>query len=205
MRRKRFPRRMDPQASFVAIDFETANHHLDSACAIGLVRVERLEIVRRETCLLRPPTAHFRFTGVHGIDWERVSAALPSAEAWRRLDLMLAGVEFLAAHNADFDRGVLYACCRTAGLKPPGLPFVCSMRLARRTWGIYPTTLPEVCRFLKLPVQHHNPRADAESCPAIFLRPIQDTNTDPHARPPSTSAEDADKMNGQGAKTMAPV
>ena len=174
MRRKRFPRRMDPQASFVAIDFETANHHLDSACAIGLVRVERLEIVRRETCLLRPPTAHFRFTGVHGIDWERVSAALPFAEAWPRLDLMLAGVEFLAAHNADFDRGVLYACCRTAGLKPPGLPFVCSMRLARRTWGIYPTTLPEVCRFLGLSVWHHNAGADAEACACIVMSAVRE-------------------------------
>src|SRR5260370_42148768 len=156
MRRKRFPRRMDPQASFVAIDFETANHHLDSACAIGLVRVERLEIVRRETCLLRPPTAHFRFTGVHGIDWERVSAALPFAEAWPRLDLMLAGVEFLAAHNADFDRGVLYACCHRAGLNPSGVLFVCSRTLTRRTRSIYPTKLPEGSRFRRRAGPHHN-------------------------------------------------
>src|SRR5438132_8652838 len=117
MRKRRLVRRIDPSAVFVAIDFETANRCLDSACAIGLVRVERLEIVRRETCLLRPPTAHFRFTGVHGIDWDKVSAALPFAEAWPRLELMLAGAEFLAAHNADFDSGVLYACCRAAGLR----------------------------------------------------------------------------------------
>jgi len=51
---------------------------------------------------------------------------------------------------------------------------VCSMRLARRTWGIYPTTLPEVCRFLKLPVQHHDPGADAEACAGIVISAMQE-------------------------------
>lgn len=30
--------------TFVALDFETANHYRDSACAIGLVRVEDSQI-----------------------------------------------------------------------------------------------------------------------------------------------------------------
>ena len=85
MRRNRCLRRIDPRATFVAIDFETANYRLASACAVGLVRVEQLQIVGRETCLLRPPSPHFRFTGVHGIDWEKVSDALPFAAAWPRL------------------------------------------------------------------------------------------------------------------------
>jgi len=101
MRRKRFLS-IDPRATFVAIDFETANYRLASACAVGLVRVEHLEIVGRETCLLRPPSPHFRFTGVHGINWERVSDALPFGAAWPRLYLMLEGAEFLAAHNGGF-------------------------------------------------------------------------------------------------------
>jgi DNA polymerase-3 subunit epsilon len=136
--KSRFLRRIDPRGTFVAIDFETANYRLASACAVGLVRVEHLEIVGRETCLLRPRSPHFRFTGLHGISWERVSNALPFAAAWPRLYLLLEGAEFLAAHNAAFDRGVLYACCRVAGLQPPGLPFACSMRLARRTGGFIP-------------------------------------------------------------------
>jgi hypothetical protein len=47
LRRKRFLSRVDPRATFVAIDFETANCRLASACAVGLARVERLEIVVR--------------------------------------------------------------------------------------------------------------------------------------------------------------
>jgi len=49
------------------------------------------------------------------------------------------------------------------------------MRLARRTWGIYPTTLPEVCRFLKLPVQHHDPGADAEACAGIVMNAVRES------------------------------
>jgi DNA polymerase III subunit epsilon len=32
---------------------------------------------------------------------------------------MLAGADFLAAHNASFDRSVLNACCRAYDIAPP--------------------------------------------------------------------------------------
>ena len=40
---------------FVALDFETADHGSDSACQVGLVRVEDARVVRRESRLIRPP------------------------------------------------------------------------------------------------------------------------------------------------------
>src|SRR5260370_4379470 len=106
--------RVDPQAAFVAIDFETANQSPHSACAVALVRVERLIIVGRATCLLRPPGRYFEFTHVHGITWESVQDQPSFAEAWPGLSAILQGAEFLAAHNAPFDRAVLHACCRHA-------------------------------------------------------------------------------------------
>jgi DNA polymerase III subunit epsilon len=169
MRTKELHGHIDPHATFVAIDFETANEQPDSACAVALVRVERREIVQRQTYLLRPPGQYFCFTYVHGICWDRVKDEPTFREVWANLGPMLDGAEFLAAHNAGFDRGVLHACCRTADLKPPRLPFRCSMRLARQTWGIYPTRLPDVCRYLKLPLQHHDPVADAEACARIVM------------------------------------
>src|SRR3954470_15840229 len=56
--------------TFVAIDFETADHAPDSACAVGLVRVEALRVVHRENLLIRPPRRRFLWTHVHGITWE---------------------------------------------------------------------------------------------------------------------------------------
>jgi DNA polymerase-3 subunit epsilon len=41
--------------NFLALDFETANYYRDSACALGLVRVENNEIVDRASFLIRPP------------------------------------------------------------------------------------------------------------------------------------------------------
>src|SRR5262245_46477193 len=106
-------------AAFVAIDFETADHGADSACAIGLVRVERQQIVRRETLLLRPPRKRFVFTYIHGITWAKVADSPAFAEAWPQLLPILDGAAFLAAHNAPFDRGVLTACCAVGGVPMP--------------------------------------------------------------------------------------
>ena len=71
--------------AFVAIDFETADHGPDSACAVGLVRVEGLTVVRRETVLLRPPRRHIIFTAIHGITWEMVEDKPPFVAAWPQL------------------------------------------------------------------------------------------------------------------------
>ena len=79
------------------------------------------------------------------------------------------GAEHLVAHNAAFDRGVLRACCAAAGLEMPPLPFVCSMQLARQTWGVRPTKLPDVCRFLGIPLKHHDALSDAEAAARIVL------------------------------------
>jgi DNA polymerase-3 subunit epsilon len=154
---------------FVAIDFETADRGSDSACAVALVRVEGLRIVGRQACLLRPPRQRFLFTYVHGITWEDVADAAPFVEAWPGLSRLVEGATFFAAHNAWFDRNVLHACCRAAALPMPALPFACTMQLARKTWGIYPTKLPHVCARLGIPLRHHDPASDAEACARIVI------------------------------------
>src|SRR6516164_2085479 len=89
--------------AFVAIDFETADYGPDSACAVGLVRVEALTVVRREALLIRPPRPRILFTHVHGITWEMVKDAARFADAWHSLTPRLDGASVLVAHNAQFD------------------------------------------------------------------------------------------------------
>ncbi len=159
--------------AFVAIDFETADPGRDSACAVALVRVEGEGVVRREFSLIRPPRNQFFFTRIHGITWRHVADQPTFREVWPRLAPLLDGADFLVAHCAPFDRSVLEVCCRAAGLPPPGLPFRCTMTLARQAWGLRPTKLPDVCSFLGIPLDHHNPRSDAEACAGIMLRILQ--------------------------------
>ncbi len=161
--------RRAPSSTFVALDFETADEGFDSACAVALVRVEKQVIVHRESCLIRPPRKIFQFTYLHGISWTRVEQERSFAEVWPDLDRILEGAEFLAAHNASFDSSVLQTCCRLARIATPQLPFECTVTLARKIWNIYPTKLPNVCTYLRLPLSHHDPCSDAEACARIIL------------------------------------
>ncbi len=155
--------------AFVAIDFETADSQPDSACAVGLVRVERLQVVARESVLIRPPRSRIPFSFVHGITWEMVATELVFAEVWPRLSRMLDDVSFLAAHNASFDRRVLATCCAVAEIPAPPLPFLCTVQVARRHLGIRPANLPAVCRQLGISLKHHDAGSDAEACARILI------------------------------------
>ncbi len=155
--------------TFVAIDFETADYEPDSACAVGLVRVEAMTVVHRETLLIQPPRPRFVFTHIHGITWEMVKGASRFADAWQRLSPLLDGASVLVAHNAPFDRRVLAACCAAGGLRVPELPFLCTVQLARRHWRQKPNDLPSVCRRLGIGLVHHDPGSDAEACARIVI------------------------------------
>ena len=155
--------------TFVAIDFETADYGRDSACAVALVRVEQGRIVERTASLIRPPRREFVFTYLHGISWEDVEAQPTFRDVWPRMEGILDGAEFLAAHNAPFDSGVLRACCRAGRLPPPEIPFRCTVQVARRVWGIHPTRLNHVCERLGIPLRHHDPASDAEACARILI------------------------------------
>jgi DNA polymerase-3 subunit epsilon len=159
---------------FVAIDFETADYGADSACAVAVVSVRAGRIAECATRLIRPPRKRFVFTPIHGITWRMVRDQPEFGEVWRDVSGLLAHAEVLVAHNAAFDRNVLHTCCRAAGLTAPRLRFSCTVRAARQAWGVYPTSLPKVCRFLSIPLRHHDPASDAQACAQIALAAIQD-------------------------------
>ena len=171
--------------TFTAIDFETANTYPNSACAVGLVRVERGRIVRRAYHLVRPPFRSFEFTYVHGLDWPAVRHAKSWGELWPAVAPFFGGVDFLAAHNAEFDRGVLRACCRWYGIEVPRVPFRCTVQLARSTWGLRPATLRHVADFLGIELEHHHAGSDAEACARIVLAA--------HLRVRAVTARDEDR------------
>lgn len=158
-----------PHGRFAAIDFETADYGPDSACSVALVVVDGLTIVNTGHFLIRPPRDRFHFTYIHGITWDHVKDQPTFGELWPAAEKLLDGVEFLAAHNAPFDRNVLRACCVAAGLPVPAIPFRCTVQVARKTWKVFPTKLPDVCRYLNLPLKHHDAESDATACANIVI------------------------------------
>lgn len=157
----------------LALDFETASRAADSACALGLALVQDGRVVAEDAFLIRPPQPEFEFTHIHGLRWEDVADAPCFDQAWSRIEPWLEGVDWLAAHNAPFDRGVLDACCRTYRLASVDLPFLCTVQVARRVWGIYPTKLPMVCNALGIPLNHHDAASDASACAQILVQALR--------------------------------
>ncbi len=155
--------------SFLAIDFETANYSSDSACAIGLVRVRDNNIEDKAHFLIRPPSDLFTFTHIHGITWQAVAREPSFGDLWPRVGKYFEDVDFVVAHNIGFDRNVLTSCCQKYGLALPQLQYQCTVQLARRRLGIYPTNLPAVCRRLNIELDHHNALSDALACAKIAI------------------------------------
>ena len=180
--------------SFTAIDFETADERRDSACAVAVVRVERGRVVARHAALIRPPRARVSSTWIHGLTWADLRAADDFAAAWARAAPLVEGSPFLVAHNAAFDRSVLAACCARAGIPPPRQPWLCTVKLARRTWRRRRNGLADVCRDLGIELRHHDAGSDAAACAQVALaahrdgavldRDLDDAIEDRAARPP---------------------
>ncbi len=172
IRTSRIPRAAPPVATrrtFVALDFETADHGRDSACQIAAIRVEDGVIVARAVHYVRPPRSAFLFSGIHGITWNQVRREPTFAELWPRVAPIFDGAVFIAAHNAPFDRSVLNACCAASRIPAPVPPFLCTVQLARSSWSLKPARLPDVCRHLGIALRHHDAASDAEACAHIVL------------------------------------
>jgi DNA polymerase-3 subunit epsilon len=156
-------------SKFTAIDFETSDYARDCACAVGLARVEDCRITRTAYRLIRPPRQNMRFTEIHGLTWEDVENEPVFRDLWPDLAGFFEDIDFITAHNAPFDKSVLYACCAAAGVKAPPQPFICTVKLSRTELGLKPATLSHVCRHLSIPLRHHNALSDAEACAKIMI------------------------------------
>ncbi|HEX9646649.1 MAG TPA: exonuclease domain-containing protein [Alphaproteobacteria bacterium] len=158
----------------VAIDFETADYGADSACALGMARVVDGRIVATKAFLIRPPRKRFAFTYIHGLTWADVEDAMTFAERIPEIERFVSGANYLAAHNAPFDRAVLAAGYAAARRRRPEVPFLCTVRMARAAWGVRPTKLPDVCRYLGIALRHHDAASDALACARIAAAAIAD-------------------------------
>lgn len=159
---------------FIAIDFETADYKRDSACAIGIVKVENNIIKKRIHFLIRPPREEMIFSYLHGIYWNDVKNQPTFKELWPDIKHYFNNIDFIAAHNASFDKSVLRACCESAGFELPDTEFRCTMKLSRELWNIHPTKLNNVCDHFNIQLDHHNVVSDTDACAQIMMKALQD-------------------------------
>ena len=156
--------------SFCCIDFETAEGARDSACAIGVVRVEGDVIVQSAAFRIRPPRERFTNTEIHGLTWEQCRDAKNAAQVWAACAELVMGVDYAVAYNVAFDRSVLRESLAAHGYEAPAMPWVCALKLARQTWSLSSHKLNDVAAYLGLDAfDHHNALQDATAAAGVLV------------------------------------
>lgn len=154
---------------FTAIDFETANNNRNSACQIGLARVECGKVVEKLVKYLKPPTLEFSFSHIHKITAKHISNAQTFSDFLPEFEGFVKGSERLVAHNASFDASVLKACYLFAGETIPDFEFACTLKASRQLLSLPAYKLSDICRHLGIPLNHHDAGSDAEACAKIQI------------------------------------
>ena len=157
---------------FCAIDFETACGCKASACAVALVRVRNHAITDTFSSLIRPPEgmeiASFNY-GIHGISNDDVREAPTFGELWPRIAEFV-GEDYLVAHSAAFDRGVLRAAMDHYGIEDDIPLFECTVIHSRKRWPFLRNhKLDTVSEYLGIGLRHHQALSDALACAKIYI------------------------------------
>ena len=158
--------------NFVAIDFETAKYSMESACSVGLVKFKGEKVTDTFYSLIRPPVLYIRpdFTDIHGLTVEDLKDAPAFRDLWESEILPFIGGLPLAAHNAEFDMGVLRAVLEYYDLNTPEMSYFCTCSLARLTWpGLKSHALTALAKNFSIEYEAHNALADAETCGRMVL------------------------------------
>ena len=159
--------------NFTAIDFETANYNITSACQIGIVVVEKSEIIKTYSSYIKPSPNFFIpfFTELHNIDAKKVSGFPSFGELWSEMSEYLTGSEMLVAHNAVFDIKVLTACCEKYGINYNLPASFCTCQSARRNLPrLMNHKLSTVCNHYGIDLNHHEALSDAKAAALIALK-----------------------------------
>ena len=159
------------QISFTAVDFETATHD-KFACQVGIVVVREGVIVEKRSFLIQPPDNEYEWNTirVHHINPEDTRHCDTFDIVWDKIKDYF-HTDIIVAHNASFDRDVLYFNLGYYGLSGDGIGyFVC-------TYDIYGLGLEDLCYEFGIDAgNHHDALFDAECCAIFFLNYLNDVS-----------------------------
>lgn len=168
-----------PSYDFVAIDFETANDNLNSACSMGLAAVRNLKIVDTEYFLIKPPSLYFDENNIkiHGITPNTVLKAPLFPEIWKKSQQYFVN-NIIVAHNAHFDMSVLKRALIEHELDMPNFNYLCSIQISNyacRGQGIGISLMDRAWHFGIPMDDHHNALSDAKTCAQIVIESVKKT------------------------------
>ena len=163
----------------VALDFETANSHLASACSLGVTIYNDGEILDCFEWYFKPHHRYNYFTNshIHGIYEEDVINENEFVFYYEELCEILKG-SVIVAHNAMFDLGVLNALCDVYGLEHFNNNYLDTVKISRKVYPeLYNHKLNTIAEYLSIDLKHHNGKSDSFACMMILLKAMEAYHT----------------------------
>lgn len=158
--------------NFTALDFETANTHKTSICAVGMAIVENGKVVKTISKLIRPIPDFYSYWNmqIHGISPEMTQDAPFFIDVWNELKEHI-DYSTLVAHNAAFDVGALRSILAAHDVSFPKTDYFCSCSVSRKVFKeIENHKLSTVCRHIDVPLNHHEAESDAIGAAQIIIK-----------------------------------
>ena len=164
---------MDRKDSFAAIDFELATGVRNSVCSVGIVVVEKGEIVDEYYSLVQPPKNEYhwgnsRVTKIYAKDTINSPYFI---DIYPEIKKRLKGRK-MVAHNESFDRDVLMKVMQYYELK------YSELKLPKK-WedtvtifqekGSESAKLNRLCKEYNIEIDHHNALSDARACALLYM------------------------------------
>lgn len=168
--------------NFTAMDFETANHHPESACSLALVLVRDNKIIDRFYTVINP---QMPFDGqnikVHGITADDVKDAPTMAEVWPKIAPLYQPGMLVAAHNARFDCNVMEKSLARYNIPAPHYMAIDTLATSKLFQPNLPNhKLDTMSEALDIDLwHHHNALSDSEACAEILIKQAEEFGEDP--------------------------
>lgn len=157
---------------YTTLDFELANRHPSSICAIGMCVVENNKIIKTFYSLVRP-APFFVEKGsykVHRINIERMYSAPTFDKIWEQIKPYIEN-STIVAHNIQQDSLFLRAVLDYYHIPYPHCNMSCTFVLARKLLeGCRSYKLDGIADYFHLNFNHHHALEDALMCVRIIKR-----------------------------------
>ena len=160
---------------FVCIDFETANSSRNSACSVGLVAVNGLQIVSENSYLIKPPTKNFGYYNIktHGITYDKVCNCNTFDELYDEILKYVDNASYVLAHGASFDMGVLEQSLDYYNLKYPNLTFIDTINFTSPVRDCK-DSLYDCAEYFNVNIlNQHDALCDARTCAEIAIESMK--------------------------------
>ncbi len=159
--------------TFVAIDFETATKHYNSACSIGVVLFNSDKILEEKYYLIQPPNNEYNRDNIniHKITPNDTKDSPTFDIVWEEIKHYFNGDHVLIAQNAQFDMSVLKSSLTHYNLDYNEFTYWDSIKIATY---IVPNDvkkgLASLTSYFEISLdQHHNALCDARACAEICM------------------------------------